>query len=115
MDEDLQGRERVATVTWALFDVSDVLGDIMLAYEGEDPGEVMLKVMHTHPEAIADDFLDWLDARRGKARLVVSGFFNPADSDKVKEQYLAFVNRLAEDVGQYNIMHSTLSIKRVSL
>lgn len=100
-------------MTWTLFDVSDVLGDVMLAYEGEDAGSVMLQVMRTHPDAIADDFLDWLYARRGKARLVVSGFFNPADSDKIKEQYLAFVNRLAEDVGQYNVLYSTLTIKKV--
>ena len=101
-------------MTWALFDVSDtVAGDIMLAYQGDEPGDVMLQIMRTRPNAVAEDFLSWLYARPGKAWMVVDGFFNPARSDNLKEQYLSFVNRLAEDVGQYDIMYSVLSIKKV--
>ena len=42
MDQDLTGDKRVEAVTWALFDVSDpVVGDIMLSYQGDMPGDVM--------------------------------------------------------------------------
>ena len=100
-------------MTWALFDTAEDLGDIMLAYEGETAGEVMEKIMRTRPNAVAQDFLSWLYARPGKAWLMVGGIFNPADLNTMKDQYLSFVERLAEDIGHYDIMYSVLSIKKV--
>ena len=102
-------------MTWALFDVSDpVVGDIMLSYQGDLPGDVMQQIMRTRPNAVAQDFLSWLYARPGKAWLMVGGLFNPNDLNTLKDQYLSFVDRLAEDVGKYDIMYSVLSIKEVA-
>ena len=102
-------------MTWALFDVSDpVVGDIMLTYQGDKPGDVMQQIMRTRPDAVAQDFLSWLYARPGKACLMVSGLYNPNDLNTLKDQYLSFVDRLAEDVGKYDIMYSVLSIKEVT-
>ncbi len=99
-------------MTWALFDVSDpVVGDIMLTYQGDMPGDVMEQIMRTRPNAVAQDFLSWLYARPGKAWLMVGGLYNPNDLNTLKDQYLSFVDRLAEDVGKYDIMYSVLSIK----
>ena len=102
-------------MTWALFDVSDpVVGDIMLSYQGDMPGDVMEQIMRTRPNAVAQDFLSWLYARPGKAWLMVGGLYNPNDLNTLKDQYLSFVDRLAEDVGKYDIMYSVLSIKEGS-
>ena len=113
MDRDLPGNKRVEAVTWALFDTAEDLGDIMLAYEGETASEVMEKLMRTRPNAMAQDFLSWLYARHSKAWLMVGGFYNPNDLNTLKDQYLLFVDCLAEDVGKYDIMYSVLSIKEV--
>ena len=114
MDKDLPGRERVATVTWALFDNSEELGPIMLAYEGEDAGNVMLQLIRRNPEAVKDDFYDYVKSRPFKiSRLILSGFSNPASIDELKESYLSFVNNYAENVGHYPIAHTTLSIMGV--
>ena len=113
MDQDLPGDKRVEAVTWALFDTSEDLGDIMLAYQGDTAGDVMEQIMRNRPNAIAQDFLSWLYARPGKAWLMVGGLYNPNDLNTLKDQYLSFVDRLAEDVGKYDIMYSVLSIKEV--
>ena len=113
MDEDLLGDKRVAAVTWALFDNIEGLGLVMLAYEGEDAGMVMLELMRHRPTAVSDDFLHWLNGRSRFAWKIISGFFDPTINDTLKEAYLEFINRLAEDVGQYDILHTTLSIKKV--
>ena len=44
---------------------------------------------------------------------MVGGIFNPADLNTMKDQYLSFVERLAEDIGHYDILYSVLSIKEV--
>ena len=113
MDEDLPGDKRVAAVTWALFDNSKELGPIMLPYEGEDAGMVMLELMRHRPTVVSDDFLHWLNGRSRFAWKIISGFFDPTINDTLKEAYLDFINRLAEDVGQYDILYTTLSIKKV--
>lgn len=70
-------------MTWALFDVSDpVVGDIMLAYQGDKPGDVMQQIMRTRPNAVVQDFLSWLYARPGKAWLMVGGLYNPTTSTR---------------------------------
>ena len=100
-------------MTWALFDNSEELGPIMLAYEGEDAGMVMLELMRHRPTVVSDDFLHWLNARSRFAWKIISGFFDPTISDTLKEDYLEFITRLAEDVGAYDILHTTLTIKKV--
>ena len=113
MDQDLPGDKRVEAVTWALFDNSEELGPIMLAYEGEDAGMVMLELMRHRPTAVSDDFLHWLNGRSRFAWKIISGFFDPIINDTLKEAYLEFINRLAEDVGAYDILYTTLTIKKV--
>ena len=99
---------------WALYgrggsdDIARVIG-----YEAEDAGMVMLRIMQSRPELIIDDYLDWLSMRRGRSLLAVTGLFNPTDSDRLKEDYLAFVDHVAEHVGYYRIPGSTLDIRRV--
>lgn len=100
-------------MTWALFDNSGELGPIMLAYEGEDAGMVMLDLMSHRPTVVSDDFLKWLNDRSRFAWKIISGFFDPTINDTLKEAYLEFINRLAENVGEYVILNSTLSIKKV--
>lgn len=113
MDQDLPSYQRVEAVTWTLFDNSEELGPIMLAYEGEDAGMVMLELMRHRPTVVSDDFLHWLNDRPRFAWKIISGFFDPSINDTLKEAYLEFINRLAEDVGQYDILYTTLSIKKV--
>ena len=100
-------------MTWALFDNIEGLGSVMLAYEGEDAGMVMLELMRHRPTAVSDDFMHWLNARSRFAWKIISGFFDPTINDTLKEAYLEFINRLAENVGEYVILNSTLSIKKV--
>ena len=100
-------------MTWALFDNSEELEPIMLTYEGEDAGMVMLELMRHTPTVVSDDFLHWLNGRSRFAWKIISGFFDPTINDTLKEAYLDFINRLAEDVGQYDILYTTLSIKKV--
>lgn len=113
MDQDLPSYKRVEAVTWALFDNIEGLGPVMLAYEGEDAGMVMLELMRHRPTAVSDDFLHWLNARSRFAWKIISGFFDPTINDTLKEDYLEFINRLAEDVGAYDILYTTLTIKKV--
>ena len=114
MDQDLPGDKRVEAVTWALFDVSEDLGPVMLAYEGEDAGNVMLQLIRRNHEAVRDDFYDYVKSRPFKiSRLILLGFFNPASIEELKESYLSFVNNYAENVGHYPIAHTTLSIMEV--
>ena len=100
-------------MTWALFDNIEGLGSVMLAYEGEDAGMVMLELMRHRPTVVSDDFLKWLNDRSRFGWKIISGFFDPTINDTLKEAYLAFINRLAENVGEYVILNSTLSIKKV--
>lgn len=101
-------------VTWALFDNSEELGPIMLTYEGEDAGSVMLQLIRRNPETVKDDFYDYVKSRPFKiSRLILSGFFNPASIEELKESYLSFVNNYAENVGHYPIAHTTLPIMGV--
>ena len=100
-------------MTWALFDNTEGLGSVMLAYEGEDAGMVMLELMRHRPTVVSDDFMKWLNDRSRFAWKIISGFFDPTINDTLKEAYLEFINRLAEDVGEYVILNSTLSIKKV--
>ena len=101
-------------MTWALFDNSEELGPIMLAYEGEDAGSVMLQIIRRNPEAVKDDFYEYVKSRPFRVpKLILSGFSNPASIDELKESYLEFINRLAENVGEYVILNSTLSIRKV--
>ena len=99
---------------WELFDVyKHVVGDIMRTDQGDKPGDVMQQIMRARPNAVAQDFLSWLYARPGKAWLMVGGLYNPNDLNTLKDQYLSFVDRLAGDVGKYDILYTTLSIKKV--
>ena len=101
-------------MTWALFDNIEGLGTVMLAYEGDDAGSVMLQLIRRNPEAVKDDFYDYVKSRPFKiSRLILSGFSNPASIDELKESYLSFVNNYAENVGHYHIAHTTLSIMGV--
>ena len=100
-------------MTWALFDNIEGLGSVMLAYEGEDAGMVMLELMRHRPTVVSDDFMKWLNDRSRFAWKIISGFFDPTINDTLKEAYLEFINRLAENVGEYVILNSTLSIKKV--
>ena len=100
-------------MTWALFDNSEELGPIMLTYEGEDAGMVMLELMRHRPTVVSDDFLKWLDDRSRFGWKIISGFFEPTINDTLKEDYLEYINRLAEDVGAYDILYTTLTIKKV--
>ena len=100
-------------MTWALFDNTEELGPVMLAYEGEDAGMVMLELMRTRPTVVSDDFLKWLNDRSRFGWKIISGFFDPTINDTLKEAYLEFINRLTENVGEYVILNSTLSIKKV--
>lgn len=81
-------------------------------FEGEDAGMVMLCIMQSKPDLIIDDYLDWLSMRRGRSLLAVTALFNPSDLDRLKEDYLDFVDRIAEDVGWYNILDTSLTIGR---
>ena len=101
-------------MTWALFDNIEGLGAVMLAYEGEDAGMVMLELMRHRPTAVSDDFLKWLNDRSRFAWKIISGFFDPTINDTLKEAYLEYINRLAENVGAYDILNTTLSIQKVS-
>lgn len=100
-------------MTWALFDNIEGLGSVMLAYEGEDAGMVMLELMSHRPTAVSDDFLKWLNDRSRFAWKIISGFFDPTINDTLKEAYLEYINRLAENVGAYDILNTTLSIQKV--
>ena len=100
-------------MTWALFDNIEGLGLVMLAYEGDDAGMVMLELMRHRPTVVSDDFLHWLNGRSRFAWKIISGFFDPTINDTLKEDYLEFINRLAEDVGAYDILYTTLTIKKV--
>ena len=101
-------------MTWALFDNTEELGPIMLAYEGDDAGMVMLELMRHRPTVVSDDFLKWLNDRSRFGWKIISGFFDPTINSTLKEAYLEYINHLAENVGAYDILNTTLSIEKVS-
>ena len=100
-------------MTWAVFEISKEHGAVKLGYEGVDAGDAMLELMRSFPQYAGYDFLDWLKGRPVRAWRIISGFFNPASIEELKESYLSFVNNYAENVGHYPIAHTTLSIMGV--
>ena len=81
---------------------------------GDDAGSVMLQIIRRNPEAVKDDFYEYVKSRPFKvSKLILSGFSNPANIDELKEAYLSYVNNYAENVGHYPIAHTTLSIMGV--
>lgn len=100
-------------IVWALYDRggSDDVARVV-GYEAEDAGMVMLRFMKDCPVLIAKDYIDWLSCRHKTSLLAVTALFNPSDLDRLKEDYLDFVGRIAEDVGWYNILDTSLTIGR---
>ena len=96
-------------MTWAAITEDTV----MAGTEGEDAGEVMLRLMRSFPQYAGYDFLDWLKGRPVRAWRIISGFFNPSDLDSLKESYLSFIHNYAEEIGEYRIEGTDLVIRRV--
>lgn len=101
-------------ISWSVYNRIDLDEYVEVGgFDGEDTGMVMLHIMQSRPDLIVDDYLDWLSMRRGRSLLAVTGLFDPSDSDRLKEDYLAFVDHVAEHVGYYRIRGSTLEIRGV--
>ena len=80
----------------------------------QELGMVMLELMRHRPTVVSDDFLKWLNDRSRFGWKIISGFFDPTINDTLKEAYLEYINRLAENVGAYDILNTTLSIEKVN-
>ena len=100
-------------MTWAIFEISEELGEVKLGYEGDDAGDAMLELMRSFPQYAGYDFLDWLKGRPVRSWRIISGFFNPSDLDSLKEGYLSFIHNYTEEIGEYRIEGSDLVIRRV--
>ena len=100
-------------MTWAIFEISEELGEVKLGYEGDDAGDAMLELMRSFPQYAGYDFLDWLKGRPVRAWRIIAGFFTPSELDSLKECYLSFIHNYAEEIGEYQIEGTDLVIRRV--
>lgn len=102
-------------MTWALFDVSDpVVGDIMLTYQGDKPGDVMLHLMRSHPSAMSRDFIDWVVMRQSRMESLVAALIDPSVADRLKEDYFDFVATYAYGIGAYPLKDTDIEIREVT-
>ena len=100
-------------MTWAVFEISEELGEVRLEYEGDDAGDAMLELMRSFPQYVGYDFLDWLKGRPVRAWRIIAGFFTPSELDRLKEGYLLFIHNYTEEIGEYRIEGTDLVIRRV--
>ena len=96
-------------MTWVAITEDTVMTDT----EGEDAGEVMLRLMRSHPSAVARDFMDWVLSRRTRMESVVAALIDPSVADRLKEDYFDFVATCAYTIGDYPVNSTDIEIREV--
>ena len=97
-------------MTWVAITEDTIMTDT----EGEDAGEVMLRLMHSHPSAVARDFMDWVLSRRTRMESAVEALMDPHVADRLKEDYLNYVTSYTADIGFYMLEDTDIEIREVA-
>ena len=87
---------------------------VMTDTEGEDAGDVMLRLMRSHPSAVARDYIDWLVMRQSRMESAVTALIDPSVADRLKEDYFDFVATCAYTIGDYPVKDTDIEIREVA-
>ena len=82
--------------------------------EADEPGAVMLRLMRSHPSAVARDFMDWVLSRRTRMESAVEALMDPHVADRLKEDYLNYVAYYTADIGFYMLADTDIEIREVA-
>ena len=96
---------------WMAFDGDEPIS----GSDSDDPGMCMLYLMNFKREEIGWDYVRWLDMRSERAENAIRALYDPAVASKLKEEYLEFVSRYAENVGYFKVLYSNITIKQVDM
>ena len=96
-------------MTWVGITEDTVLDDTT----GDDAGDVMLRLMRSHPSAVSRDFMDWVLSRRTRMESAVVALMDPHVADRLKEDYLNYVACYAADIGFYMLADTDIEIREV--
>ena len=97
-------------MTWVAITEDTVMTDT----EGEDAGEVMLRLMRSHPSAVSRGRMDWIMMRPSRMeRTVIALTTDPSIADRLKEDYLNYVASYTADIGFYMLEDTDIEIREV--
>ena len=86
---------------------------VMTDTEGEDAGDVMIRLMRSHPSAVSRDLMGWIMMRHSRMKSAVEALMDPHVADRLKEDYLNYVASYTADIGFYMLEDTDIEIREV--
>ena len=97
-------------MTWVAITEDTVLDGT----EADEPGAVMLNLMHSHPSEVSYNLIGWIFSRRSRTTSLVRSLLDPSEGDRLKEEFLQYVADYVTEVGYYSVWDSGIEIREVT-